>query len=134
MGCLRMWWRLQSCPNHPPILQQGLLCCSSFPPPPPLLPSSSPSAGLLSEFLEVLQGIVPAPMDAEGGEAAATEPAAQLDKQALLYCERFVEFLTDLLSQARRGRAAEGAGCLLAVWCSVLSARLLLEADAHRKK
>lgn len=48
----------------------------------------------------MLQGIVPVAMDAEGGEAAA-DPAAQLDKQALLYCERFVEFLTDLLSQVR---------------------------------
>ncbi|KAL4443940.1 hypothetical protein ABPG75_011677 [Micractinium tetrahymenae] len=51
--------------------------------------------GLLDEFLVVLQGAVPAP--AEGGEEAAAP--AKLDRQALLYCERFVEFLTDLLSQ-----------------------------------
>lgn len=89
----------RAAPTTPLTLQQGLLSCFSFPPP-PLPPLLIPRAGLLSEFLEVLQGIVPAPMDVEGGEAAATEPAAQLDKQALLYCERFVEFLTDLLSQA----------------------------------
>lgn len=46
----------------------------------------------------MLDGVVPAPMEVEGGSEAG-QPPAQLDRQALLYCERFVEFLTDLLSQ-----------------------------------
>ncbi len=62
---------------------------------------STPHAGLLDEFLAVLQGAVPA--SAEGQEEAAAP--AKLDRQALLYCERFVEFLTDLLSQVRHVEA-----------------------------
>ena len=59
------------------------------PPPPP-----RPLSGLLDEFLGVLAGILP-----EEGEAAV-----QPNPHALLYCERFVEFLTDLLSQVRATR------------------------------
>ena len=40
--------------------------------------------------MQVLHDVLP-----EGGKADAAVPAA-----ALLYCERFVEFLVDLLSQA----------------------------------
>lgn len=47
---------------------------------------------LLSGFLAVLVGI---PADAEG--------AGTINKNDLLYCERFVEFLTDLLSQVNKG-------------------------------
>ena len=35
------------------------------------------------------------------GNGQAQGGGGKLDRQALLYCERFVEFLTDLLSQAR---------------------------------
>lgn len=57
-------------------------------------------------------------MDAEGVEAAAGEPA-QLDKQALLYCERFVEFLTDLLSQVGRVENRKGSRGSVAVLAAV---------------
>ena len=58
---------------------------------------------LLEEFLGTLLGIVPG---SPGGGAPAAVPAAaapSLDRQALLYCERFAEFLVDLLSQVGSG-------------------------------
>lgn len=60
--------------------------------------------GLIAEFLKVLVVAVPgeAAMEVDGGDEAAAAGgtgSSKLDRQALLYCERFVEFLTDLLSQ-----------------------------------
>ena len=50
---------------------------------------------LLSEFLGVLAGIAPDAMEEDG----LVVDSGNVDRQALLYCERFVEFLTDLMSQ-----------------------------------
>lgn len=52
----------------------------------------------LHVMLQVLDDIVPSqePDAMHDGEADLSKPLA---KQKLLYCERFVEFLTDLLSQ-----------------------------------
>ena len=49
-------------------------------------------------MLQVLDDIAPSqnPGAMQDGEADLSKPLA---KQKLLYCERFVEFLTDLLSQ-----------------------------------
>ncbi|EFN59246.1 hypothetical protein CHLNCDRAFT_29663 [Chlorella variabilis] len=62
-----------------------------------------PQAGqssLLTEYLEVLSAVVPEEQAMEeDGQEAAVGGSGKLDRQALLYCERFVEFLTDLLSQ-----------------------------------
>ncbi|DBB15126.1 TPA: hypothetical protein ACH3X3_004135 [Trebouxia sp. C0006] len=56
---------------------------------------------MLEEFLQVLDDVAPA-TDPEAMQED-TPPASDLttaqNKQKLLYCERFVEFLTDLLSQ-----------------------------------
>ncbi|PSC68726.1 Intron-binding aquarius [Micractinium conductrix] len=60
-----------------------------------LRPEAAFLPGLLDEFLAVVQGVVPAGAMEEEGDAAPKP----LDRQALLYCERFVELLTDLLSQ-----------------------------------
>jgi hypothetical protein len=65
---------------------------------------------LLSDFLAVLADAVPAehgenggaaPMEQDGaaGDAGGAGGAASPRRQAVLYCERFVEFLTDLLTQ-----------------------------------
>ncbi|CAL8471736.1 g11278 [Coccomyxa elongata] len=51
---------------------------------------------LLSEFLEMLETVVP---EEQGENGAAAGVDAPLDRQRLLYCERFVELLIDLLSQ-----------------------------------
>lgn len=52
-------------------------------------------------FLQVLDEVAPeADTDAmEEAEAEVADLATPQNKQKLLYCERFVEFLTDLLSQ-----------------------------------
>lgn len=56
---------------------------------------------MLDEFLQVLDEVAPeADTDAmEEAEAEVADLATPQNKQKLLYCERFVEFLTDLLSQ-----------------------------------
>ncbi|BDA47113.1 probable NFX1-type zinc finger-containing protein 1 at C-terminar half [Coccomyxa sp. Obi] len=51
---------------------------------------------LLYEFLEMLQSVVP---EEQGENGAAAGVDAPLDRQRLLYCERFVELIIDLLSQ-----------------------------------
>ncbi|KAL3158109.1 hypothetical protein ABBQ32_011710 [Trebouxia sp. C0010 RCD-2024] len=56
---------------------------------------------MLDEFLQVLDEVAPA-ADSEAMQEAEPEVAdlaGPENKQKLLYCERFVEFLTDLLSQ-----------------------------------
>ena len=83
-------------------------------------------AGLLSAFLEVLLAIVPKEQlqleesgeQQQQGNGQAQGGGGKLDRQALLYCERFVEFLTDLLSQASSwlSIAAAAARSLLPRW------------------
>lgn len=55
----------------------------------------------------MVQGVVPAGAMEEEGDAAPKP----LDRQALLYCERFVELLTDLLSQVCARGLARTCGC-----------------------
>lgn len=52
------------------------------------------SQSFLHRVLQVLRAIVPEALEAD----AATE-GALLDRQKLLFCERFLEFAVDLLSQ-----------------------------------
>ncbi len=66
---------------------------------------------LFSGFLAVLSGI---PADAEG--------EGTINKNDLLYCERFVEFLTDLLSQVNRGVPHYMTPPTLVVYASVVCA------------
>ena len=52
--------------------------------------------GLVQELLDAL-GTLGAPAQ----QAQQAQQGAKLDKQALLFCERSVEFLIDMLSQVR---------------------------------
>lgn len=84
-------------------------------------PPHPPSPALVSEFLEVLSAVVPEPMDAEGG-GGGDEAPAKLDRQALLFCERSVEFLTDLLSQVAGLQGWRGWGAAAAARAAHLAA------------
>lgn len=96
---------------------------SSCPPPACFNCATCAAAGLLTEYLEVLSAVVPEEQAMEeDGQEAAVGGSGKLDRQALLYCERFVEFLTDLLSQVGQpggwsweDKDRDGCDCLLMV-------------------
>ncbi len=54
--------------------------------------------GLVQELLDALLAVTE-PKEGQAPAAAAASAAGKLNRQQLLYCERAVEFLTDMLSQ-----------------------------------
>jgi len=65
--------------------------------PPRQRPEARFVPGLIDEFLGVLEQVLKAP--AEAMETDDGSASVEVDRRALLYCERFVELLVDLLSQ-----------------------------------